>query len=159
MKGLNWIGLVILSGALVCATPVMAASLTADEVAKKVDERDDGDNSSSHLKMVLIDKHNNQRVRTMQQFEKDFENESRSVIFFLAPKDVKNTAFLTFDYDDSDRDDDQWLYLPALRQTKRIVSSDKSSSFMGSDFSYADMTSRSLDDYTYKIVKESEVRG
>jgi hypothetical protein len=159
MKGLNWIVLMLLSGFFILATPVMANSLTADEIAKKVDERDDGDNSSSLLKMVLIDKHNNQRVRTMQQFDKDFDKDSRSVIFFLAPKDVKNTAFLTFDYADSDKDDDQWLYLPALRQTKRIVSSDKSSSFMGSDFSYADMTSRSLDDYTYKIAKESEVRG
>ncbi len=137
----------------------MASSLTADEIAKKVDERDVGDNTTSILEMVLIDKHGNQRIRSMQKYEKDFGEDTYSVIFFLDPKDVKDTAFLTFDYAESAKDDDQWLYLPALRQTKRIVSSDKSSSFMGSDFSYADMTSRSIDDYTYKIAKESEVRG
>ncbi len=149
----------ILSAFFMISAPSMASSLTADEIAQKVDERDDGDNVSSILEMVLIDKHGNQRIRSMQKFEKDFGKDTYSVIFFLAPKDVKDTAFLTFDYADSGRDDDQWLYLPALRQTKRIVSSDKSSSFMGSDFSYADMTSRSVDDYTYKIAKESEVRG
>ncbi len=142
MKYMTIAWVALLSGSLVFSAPILASDLTADEIAQKVDEREDGDNSASQLKMVLIDKHNNQRVRSMQQFEKDFGEDTRSVIFFLAPKDVE-----------------QWLYLPALRQTKRIVSSDKSSSFMGSDFSYADMTSRSLEDYTYKIVKESEVRG
>ncbi len=140
-------------------SPAFSGDLTADEIAQKVDERDDGDNISSVLEMTLIDKHGNQRLRSMQKFEKDFGEDTYSVIFFLAPKDVKDTAFLTYDYADSSKDDDQWLYLPALRQTKRIVSSDKSSSFMGSDFSYADMTSRSIDDYTYRIAKESEVRG
>ena len=136
-----------------------AFALTADEIATQVDQRDDGDNGSSTMKMTLIDKHGNQRVRSMKKFSKDFGEDTHSVIFFLEPSDVKDTAFLTYDYDDSSKDDDQWLYLPELRQTKRIVSSDKSGSFMGSDFSYADMTSRALEDYTYKLVKESEVRG
>jgi len=84
---------------------------------------------------------------------------STRVIFFLSPADVRNTAFLTYDYDEPGRDDDQWLYLPALKKTKRIASSDKSSSFMGSDFTYADMTSRRIEDYDYRIAKETTVRG
>ncbi|GKT12094.1 MAG: hypothetical protein ISEC1_P1069 [Thiomicrorhabdus sp.] len=136
-----------------------AFALTADEIAHQVDIRDDGDNGSSIMQMTLIDKHGNKRVRSMKKYLKDFGDDSRSVIFFLEPSDVKDTAFLTYDYADSGRDDDQWLYLPELRQTKRIVSSDKSGSFMGSDFSYADMTSRALEDYSYKILKEAEVRG
>ena len=76
------------------------------------------------------------------------------MMFFLSPADVKDTGFLTYDYDEADRDDDQWLYLPALKKTKRIASSDKSGSFMGSDFSYADMTERPLEKYEYQIVKE-----
>ena len=47
-------------------------------------------------------------------------------MFFLQPADVKDTAFLTTDYDDPKKDDDQWLYLPALRKTKRIATTDKS---------------------------------
>jgi len=153
------LGALLVGGIAFVSLPTMAADLTAEEVATKVDTRDDGDNGSGVLEMVLIDKHNNQRVRNLQKYEKDFGEDTHSVIFFLAPNDVKDTAFLTFDYAASGKDDDQWLYLPALRQTKRIVSSDKSGSFMGSDFSYADMTSRALEDYSYKIVKESEVRG
>ena len=80
-------------------------------------------------------------------------------MFFKSPADVKNTAFLTHDYDDASKDDDQWLYLPALKKVKRIPSTDKSSSFMGSDFSYFDMTNRDLDDYNFKILKETQVRG
>jgi hypothetical protein len=66
---------------------------------------------------------------------------------------------LTWDYDDPDKDDDQWLYLPALRKTKRIASSDKDGSFMGSDLNYSDMTDRNLDDYDFTLKKEMEVNG
>ncbi len=134
-------------------------AITADEIAKRVDERDVGDKSVMTMEMILIDKHNNPRVRKMQNYSMDKGNDIQTVIFFLSPADVRNTAFLTYDYDHSDKDDDQWLYLPALKKTKRIASSDKSSSFMGSDFTYSDMTSRDVSDYTYRIAKETEVRG
>jgi len=139
--------------------PMSLFAITADEIAKQVDERDDGDKSISTMEMILIDKHGNRRIRKMKNYSMDKGNDVHSVIFFLSPADVRNTAFLTYDYDDSDKDDDQWLYLPALKKTKRIASSDKSSSFMGSDFTYSDMTSRDVDDYTYRIAKESSVRG
>jgi hypothetical protein len=80
-------------------------------------------------------------------------------MFFLHPADVKNTAFLTCDYDDPNRDDDQWLYLPALGKTKRIATNDKSGSFMGSDLNYSDMTDRELGDYDFYLKKEMAVAG
>jgi hypothetical protein len=80
-------------------------------------------------------------------------------MFFLTPADVKNTGFLTYDYDESGKDDDQWLYLPALRKTKRIAAGDKSGSFMGTDLNYSDMTSPDLDLYKYTLMKETKVRG
>jgi len=132
-------------------------AMDVNEIVKKVDTRDDGDNIISNMSMVLIDKANKQRVRSMKTFTKDFGVDTHKTIFFLAPSDVKNTAFLTYDYDDDNKDDDQWLYLPALKKTKRIASTDKSGSFMGSDFSYSDMTKPDLTDYTYKIVKEKKV--
>ena len=72
---------------------------------------------------------------------------------------MKNTGFLTYDYDEHDKDDDQWLYLPALKKSKRISTSDKSGSFMGSDFSYSDMTQRNLEDYDFTLKKEMQVNG
>ena len=139
--------------------PLSVFAITADEIAKKVDQRDTGDNSIASMKMILIDKHGSKRVRDMKKYLKEYDGVTKSVIFFLTPADVKNTGFLTFDYDDETKDDDQWLYLPALKKSKRIASSDKSASFMGSDFTYSDMTSRNINDYKYRIAKESKVNG
>jgi hypothetical protein len=135
------------------------AAMSAREIMQAVDDRDDGDNRVSDMKMVLIDKNGDTRVRTIRSFEKDKGEDKQRIMFFLSPADVKDTAFLTYDYDAYEKDDDQWLYLPALRKTKRIASSDKSGSFMGSDFNYSDMTRKNLDAYDFKILKEDEVRG
>ena len=131
----------------------------AREIMEKVDARDDGDNQTANMEMILIDKHGNQRVRNIATFSKDKGADELRLMFFEHPADVKDTAFLTYDYDDPDKDDDQWLYLPALRKTKRIASSDKSGSFMGSDLNYSDMTDRNLADYDFTLKKEMEVKG
>ncbi len=142
---------------LICVSSINA--MTAREIMEKVDARDDGDNMVANIKMTLIDKNENRRIREMKVFNKDKGKDTWKLQFFLSPADVKDTGFLTYDYYEGGRDDDQWLYLPDLRKTKRIASSDKSSAFMGSDFSYADMTSRVLDEWKYKLLKESEVNG
>ncbi|MEA3370329.1 MAG: outer membrane lipoprotein-sorting protein [Campylobacterota bacterium] len=134
-------------------------AITGEEIAQKVHDRDDGDNSTSKMTMTMIDKNGKKRVRNLKTFTKDKGEDKLKLMFFLTPADVKNTAFLTYDYEDSNKDDDQWLYLPELQKVKRIASSDKSSSFMGSDFTYSDMTSRNVEDYTYKIMKEKKVGG
>ena len=124
-----------------------------------VEDRDDGDDAVMDLEMILIDKRGNERVRKLRSFAKDFGEDDYQLLFFLTPADVKETGFLTYDYDDDARDDDQWLYLPALKKTKRIAAGDKSGSFMGSDFSYADMTDRPLDYYDFELLEDAEVRG
>ncbi len=134
-------------------------AITGQEIAQKVHDRDDGDNSTSKMTMTMIDKNGKKRVRNLKTFTKDKGEDKLKLMFFLTPADVKNTAFLTHDFEDSNKDDDQWLYLPELQKVKRIASSDKSSSFMGSDFTYSDMTSRNVADYTYKIMKEKKVGG
>jgi hypothetical protein len=149
----KWIAAVLSSLLLWGASSAFA--LTADEIMQRVNDRDDGDNIVMNMQMILINKNNEQRVRRMQQYRKDKGEDTQSVIFFEEPADVKDTGFLTYDYDDESMDDDQWMYLPALRKTKRIASSDKSGSFMGSDFNYSDLTSYNLSDYNYKLLKES----
>ena len=134
-------------------------AITAQEIAQKVHDRDEGDNLTSQMKMILIDKNAHKRVRTLKTYAKDKGEDTLKLMFFLTPADVQNTGFLTYDYEDSSKDDDQWLYLPELRKVKRIASSDKSSSFMGSDFTYSDMTSKNVEDYTYKIMKEPTIKG
>ncbi|MEA3435694.1 MAG: outer membrane lipoprotein-sorting protein, partial [Thermodesulfobacteriota bacterium] len=143
-------------------TGICADDPEARAIMEKVDARDDGDNQVSDMEMILIDKKGKERIRKIHAFSKDKGEDILKLMFFLHPADVKDTAFLTFDYDDPDKDDDQWLYLPALKKTKRIASTDKSGSFMGSDLTYSDMTSRNLEDYDYTFyekAKEKEVKG
>jgi len=153
---LAWIAAAVLASA---APAAAQESLSARAIMERVDARDDGDHSSQDIEMILIDKRDNQRVRKLRAYGRDVGEDDQSIMFFLSPADVEDTGFLTYDYDDPERDDDQWLYLPALSRTKRIASADKSGSFMGSDFSYADMTERPLDHYRYTLMKETEVDG
>jgi hypothetical protein len=150
--------LAALTGVLV--SPAEAADVPkARAIMEKVDARDDGDSMISDMKMILIDKNQQTRERTMRSFSQDRGEDTYQLIFFSGPPAVKDTGFLTYDYDDPDKDDDQWLYLPALKKTKRIAAGDKTDSFMGSDFSYADMTKSELDNYNYKLLKEDTVDG
>jgi len=79
------------------------------------------------------------------------------LMIFDTPKDVKGTAFLSFSHKVGD--DDQWLYLPALKRVKRITSRNKSGSFMGSEFSYEDIASQELEKYTYRWIRDEVLDG
>jgi hypothetical protein len=160
----NWIALSCLAIAGIWSADITFAAddPQARAIMEKVDARDDGDNQTSDMQMILIDKRGKERLRKIATFKKDKDDDTYRLMFFIQPADVKDTAFLTYDYDKPEKDDDQWLYLPALRKTKRIATSDKSGSFMGSDLNYSDMTSRDLEDYDFSFYekgRESEVRG
>jgi hypothetical protein len=109
--------------------------------------------------LTIIDNKNRERVRKISQARKLYDNGNteKSITRFLEPADVKGTGLLTFSYED--KDDDIWLYLPALRKTRRIVSSEKASSFMGSEFSYADIIAPDIDDFGYKLIGTENVDG
>ncbi len=139
------------------SSAAIADDAKARAIMEKVDARDDGNNRTSNMEMILIDKRGKKRIRKIRSMEKDIGEDTYQIMFFEKPADVKNTGFLTYDYNDTKRDDDQWLYLPALKKSKRISTADKSGSFMGSDFSYSDMTDRNLEDYDYTLKKEIEV--
>jgi hypothetical protein len=141
------------------ASEVRADDPKARAIMQRVNDRDDGDNSVADMEMTLIDRKKNKRIRKIRAFRKDKGEDTLSIMFFLSPADVKNTGFLTYDYDETGKDDDQWLFLPALRKTKRIASDDKSGSFMGTDFNFSDMTERDLNDYDYTLMKEATVDG
>ncbi len=161
------IGLITAAGLILAAlilalgfsTTARADDQKARDLMDRVDKRDDGDNQTTDMEMILIDKRGQKRVRKLKNFQKDKGEDTYRLMFFLHPADVKDTGFLTYDYDEPEKDDDQWLYLPALNKTKRIASSDKSGSFMGSDLNYSDMTSRDLVDYDFFWKKEVTVDG
>ncbi len=160
----SMVSLAILPMAILFAgisSPILAGQddPKARAIMQKVNDRDDGDHQISEMEMILIDKRKNKRLRSILSFRKDKGKDTQTIMFFKTPADVKGTGFLTYDYDESGKDDDQWLYLPALRKTKRIASDDKSGSFMGTDFNFSDMTQPDLEDYDYTLMKEVDVKG
>ena len=140
-------------------TTQLSAQETAREIIEKVYNRPEGDDMTSNLTMTLINKSGSERVRKIKQFTKDFGEVEKSIMFFQSPADVKNTSFMSWTYDDEDKSDDQWIYLPALKKTKRISSESKSDYFMGSDFTYDDLGDRKVDDDTHTLLREETVDG
>ncbi len=138
--------------------PVYAdQDLTSRQIMEKVEEENDTEDST-YLLIMEIRRGSSKRVRKMKMWMKsDEQGNDRSLIRFIWPAQVKGTGFLTIEH--SDRDDDQWLYLPALKKVRRIASSKKSGSFMGSDFSYADMGTGDIDNYSYKLIGSEEIDG
>lgn len=109
--------------------------------------------------MTIIDNKGRKRVREIAQASKLYKetDTEKKIIRFLSPADVKGTGLLIFDY--KDKEDNIWLYMPALRKNRRIVSSERAKSFMGSEFSYADMSPPVLDDFTYSIQGEETIEN
>ncbi len=147
---------VCLVGLLSFTAPVLAEDMSAYDVMRKVDARYDGDSSIGEFTMVLIDRRDRQRTRNLRIYTKDFGADSKALTLFESPADIRGTAYLNFDWDDTGKDDDSWLYLPALQRVKRIASSDTSDSFMGSDFTFADINGYEIDWFDYRFVNESE---
>jgi len=131
--------------------------LTPREIQKRSLDVTKIDGTESLNTMLIVNEKGRERVRKVATITKLYDNgeTEKKLIRFISPADVKGTGFLTFDYDE--KDDDKWIYLPALRKTRRIISSENAKSFMGSEFSYADMTMPKLDDYTYRLMGEQKV--
>jgi hypothetical protein len=144
----------ILGVSLACS--VSAAQMSAREVMEAVDQLADGDTRAAQYTMVLIDRRERQRSRELTILSKDYGQDTRTLSTFNSPADIRGTAYLNYDWDDAERDDDSWLYLPAMQRVRRIASSDTSDSFLGSDFTYADINGLEIDWYDYRFVNESE---
>jgi outer membrane lipoprotein-sorting protein len=149
----------LLTVAIVIAGFSASAQLTGREIVNKAYNLPSGDDQTSQLTMTLVNKSGQTRVRKIQQFTKDFGTVEKSIMFFLSPADVKNTSFMNWSYDDENKADDQWIYLPALKKVKRISSDSKSDYFMGSDFTYDDLGDRKLDADTHKLLHEENIEG
>ena len=141
---------------VVLLLPNISIAMSAYEIMKKVDQRYTGETIEQTSTLVLIDKKNRKRERKLKGFTKEVSEGTKSISFFLSPSDVKNTSYLSYDWDDPSRENDSWLYLPSLQKTNRIAGGDRSNSFMGSDFTYSDLDGVEIEDYDFKIVKDSD---
>lgn len=128
-------------------------------IAIEADKRDTGwIDSTSDLQMILRNAQGQESKREirLKALEVDGDGD-KSLSIFDTPKDVKGTAFLSFTH--AITQDDQWLYLPALKRVKRISSANKSGPFMGSEFAFEDLSSQEVEKYTYKWLRDEELDG
>ena len=129
---------------------------TGDWVARQVDARDTGRDAVIEMRMRLFDRQGRQRERAMElrAVRRDAAGPDgiadRSLIRFSYPNDIKGTGLLVLER--PGKDDDRYLYLPALGRVRRIAGAERQESFAGSDLSYEEIGGRALDDYTYELL-------
>jgi len=140
--------------------PAYSAEPTGLDIMKQVESRNDGNDLTQKMTQRLIDKRGNVRERHMMSFSKDYGLDSKSVTYFLKPANVRDTAMLTWDYADESKDDDQWLYLPALKKVRRISSADRGDYFMGTDFTFEDIKQTpELGDYNWSLIGSDKIEN
>ena len=152
----------ILALALACSCLPHAPAFAQDEtpqdkglrIAREASARNDGfGDFTAGLSMVLRDRHGRESLRQMRFKVLEVAGDGdKSLFVFDQPRDVRGTALLTHAH--INVQDDQWLYLPALKRVKRINASTRSGSFMGSEFSYEDMSSPEVEEFTYRYLRD-----
>lgn len=109
---------------------------------------------NANLNLVITGKNGDQRNRVITMTTKSYDDGlEKRFIRFIEPADVRGTAMLVID--NRDKQDEMWIYLPALKKTRRIVTSEKGKSFMSSEFSNADMSTPAIPDFTYRHLEGS----
>lgn len=132
---------------------------TARELVQRMFDNRQLDGSESVSTLTIYNARGDKRVRelaTVTRLDPDGSRELK-LSRFLAPAEVRGTSILSHDH--RRRDDDMWIFLPSLRKTRRIVTAQQSRSFMGSEFSYADMNLPNIDDFRYRKLGTEPVRG
>ena len=150
---------ILIIAALLCAAAQMDAQ-TGRDIIQRVKDRPDGNTRYAEMQLTLVKKNGDKRERKMVSWAMDEGKDTKKIMFFTYPGDVKGTGFLTWDYDQAGKEDDKWLYLPAMKKTRRISgSSSKTDYFMGTDFTYDDMGGRSVDEDKHTLLREETRDG
>ena len=152
------VGVLVLS---VCGAELAMSEEQLDgrAIAKLSYDRPNGDDRRQLCTMTLINQRGATRVRKVEMFAKDYGEVQKSIMVFREPADVKNTMFLSWSYEDPNKDDDRWLYMPAMKNVRRISGKSKNEYFMGTDFTYDDLGKRSVDKDKHTLLGEEQLEG
>ncbi len=117
-----------------------------------------GEDGKAKVKMTITNKKGRKREHQFIILRKDVEDggDQKYFVYFQRPADVRKTVFMVHKHTDPQKDDDRWLYLPALSLVRRISAGDKRTSFVGSDFLYEDVSGRSLAEDTHELIKTTD---
>ncbi len=129
-----------------------ASTFTADpkEISRKASDAIHFDAIEMTSTLKIIDNKGNTRTRQLRNVTRKFGTTTKTKIRFMSPNDVAGTTLLIHDHEN--KMEDMWIFMPSLRNTRRIVSNEKGKSFMGSEFSNADMTRPNLNDFNFRLL-------
>lgn len=127
------------------------------EIMTKVLNREKGNVVLRKNVVTIIDKNGKTRKRVMEGVKKYYDDHSKSLIKFIYPNNIKGTSLLVYDFEDINKEDNQWVYLPSARKVRRIPANKSSEYFMGTDFTFEDMKEDlQLDKFNYKLLRTEE---
>jgi hypothetical protein len=134
------------------------SQVNVDDIVKKANLAAyyQGDDGKAHVKMIITDNQGREREREFVILKKDKVEggDQYYYVYFSFPADVRKMSFMVWKH--PGKDDDRWLYLPALDLVKRIAASDKRSSFVGSDFLYEDVSGRGTEEDDHEFIEEND---
>lgn len=150
---------------LVCLTGLLPGVALAQPPAAEIVKRSldtfyaAGRDMRVRVAMVLIDQQGGERKRELTMLRKNTgsNGEQRYFMYFHTPPDIKGTTFLVWKY--PAKDDDRWIFIPAIKLVRRIAASDRRSSFVGSDFTYEDVSGRDVTDETHSLLRSEALDG
>jgi outer membrane lipoprotein-sorting protein len=139
---------------------LLAADLTVEEIVNKANlvAYYQGDDGKASVQMTITDRKGQKRDRQFNILRKDVEEGGDQLyfVYFRRPSDVRRMAYLVHKH--VGKDDDRWLYMPALSLVKRIAAGDKRTSFVGSDFLYEDVSGRGLEEDTHTLQETTDTQ-
>ncbi|HOP03199.1 MAG TPA: outer membrane lipoprotein-sorting protein [Tenuifilaceae bacterium] len=143
--------------AVLIAVPTIISAQNPKEISEKSSSTIEFESMEMVTTLNIHDDKGNVRVREVAVATKKFGETTKTLMRFISPPDVEGTSILVYDYED--KSDDMWVFLPSLRKVRRIVSTEKGKSFMGSEFSNADMSKPNTNDFTYKLLGTDVLDG
>jgi hypothetical protein len=131
-------------------------ALTGEQILRHTDHDWRSRDERAVVEMVLVSEDDQRQLRSMEILTRTGEgDDDMNMLRFLAPPTIRGTAVLTLEQ--TGRADDQWLYLPALRKTKRIASTQRTQRFAGTDFTYEDLRSENFPAWNYRTLDDAKV--
>ena len=107
--------------------------------------------------LVVTTKDGKERKKSWRSHRVGYAGDSRLLIRFAAPPEVKGVSFLSLPR--PGKNPDQWLYLPSMKRERRIAAQDRSASFVGTDFNYEDMEELDHAKYDVRLLGDETVAG
>ncbi len=133
-------------------------AVTGEDVVKNCDYKNPGNDQRSKLAIILKDSSGSERKNVYLRLWKDYKGAEgvadKMILFTEYPPDAQGAAFMRWAFTrESDKNADQWIYLPALRKIRRVSIRDPGDSFLGSDLTYADISGRAWDEDEHKLLR------